>query len=60
MLGDPQEYRQHAMSCARRAASCTSPALRQKFEDLATVWLMRVLQLERYLDRPTLPHLDRS
>ena len=53
MAGNPQEYRKRALICAERAASRTSPAKRQKFEDLAKIWLMLAVQLERHLSLST-------
>ena len=44
--GDPDQYRQRAISCANSAIACTSPAASQKFADLALVWLMLAVQLE--------------
>jgi hypothetical protein len=55
MLGDPQEYRQRAVNCATRAAASSSPAIHQKFEDLAIVWLTLALELERNLGQPENP-----
>lgn len=46
MPGDPDRYRQRAISCANSAIACTSPAASQKFADLALVWLMIAVQLE--------------
>ena len=46
MPGDPDRYRQRALSCANSAAACTSPADSRKFADLALVWLMLAIQLE--------------
>ena len=51
MRAAPHEYRRRALKCAERAASCASPSLRQKFADLANVWLMLAVQLEEYAER---------
>jgi hypothetical protein len=46
MLGDPKEYKQRALLCAKRARTSQSPEVRQKFADLAQTWLLFAVQLE--------------
>ena len=46
MAHDFRQYRQRALRCANRAADCTAPAAKQKFADLAIVWMMLAAQSE--------------
>ena len=55
MRAAPHKYRRRALNCAKRAASCASPSLRQKFADLANVWLMLAVQLEEYAGEDVSP-----
>jgi hypothetical protein len=42
----PDQYRYRAVKCANRAAMSSSHAGKQKFADLAIVWLMLATELE--------------
>ena len=46
MAHDFRQYRQRALLCANHAADCTAPAAKQKFADLAIVWMMLAAQFE--------------
>jgi hypothetical protein len=46
MAHDFRQYRQRALVCASRAADSTTPAPKQKFADLAIVWMMLAAQSE--------------
>jgi hypothetical protein len=46
MAHDFRQYRQRAFVCASRAADSTTPAAKQKFADLAIVWMMLAAQFE--------------
>ena len=46
MAHDFRQYRQRALLCANRAADYTAPAAKQKFADLAIVWMMLAAQFE--------------
>jgi hypothetical protein len=39
MPGDPKECRQHARNCARLAQTASLPEAKEKFADLANIWL---------------------
>ena len=46
ILDDPRECRLRARRCTEHAGTCRSDAARQKFFDLAKVWLMLAVQIE--------------
>ena len=46
MAHDFRQCRQRALLCANRAADCAAPAAKQKFSDLAIVWIMLAAQFE--------------
>ena len=46
MAHDFRQCRQRALICANRAADGTTPAAKQKFSDLAIVWMMLAAQFE--------------
>jgi hypothetical protein len=48
-MGDPQECRARALYCAKRAAGCTSQVARQRFANMAKVWMQLAIQLEDQL-----------
>ena len=45
-LGDPVACRERAAYCAKRAATASSPVAREKFANMAQVWLHLAVQLE--------------
>jgi hypothetical protein len=47
MPGDPQECRQHALTCARLAQTSASPQAREQFANLAHTWLRLAAELEQ-------------
>ena len=48
-MGDPQECRERALYCAKRAEGCMSQLARQKFSDMAIVWMQLAIQLKDQL-----------
>ena len=49
MPGDPQECRQHALTCVRLAQTSASPQARERFANLARTWIRLADELERTL-----------
>jgi len=47
MPGDPQEWRQHALTCVRLAQTSASPQAREQFASLANTWLRLASDLEQ-------------
>jgi hypothetical protein len=47
MPGDPQECRQHALTCVRLAQTSSSPHARDHFARLARTWIRLADDLER-------------
>jgi len=47
MPGDPQECRQHALTCVRLAQTSASPQAREQFASLANTWLRLASALEQ-------------
>jgi hypothetical protein len=49
MPGDPQECRQHALTCVRLAQTSSTPQAREQFASLANTWLRLAADLEKTL-----------
>lgn len=46
MPGDPKECREQALNCLRMASTAPTPLARERFEELARIWVRLATSLE--------------